>query len=191
MPGLRRQLLLAWMAIAILTWGIASPVGANDRVPEYEIKAALLFKIARFVAWPPESFDGETDEMVFCVLGDDPFGERISLLQGRKVDGRDIAILRMAKPAEEQRRCHIAFISEKRRDHLRAWLDALADIPVLTVGDTAGFGKDGGTVNLLTRDNRIRFEINVNATSRAGLQVSSQLLQLATIVQSDDTRGGG
>jgi hypothetical protein len=44
------------------------------------------------------------------------------------------------------------------------------------------FAKRGGIVELQSRDNRIGFEINVAAYRRAGLVVSSQLLQLATVL---------
>ena len=42
---------------------------------------------------------------------------------------------------------------------------------------------DGGIVRLRSVDGRIRFDIDVAAAQRAGLRVSSQLLQLALTVR--------
>jgi hypothetical protein len=58
---------------------------------------------------------------------------------------------------------------------------------VLTVSDLDHFAENGGMIGLVTTDdNRIRFDINQTAVERAGLKASSQLLQLARIV--DETR---
>ncbi|TAK03147.1 MAG: YfiR family protein [Candidatus Manganitrophaceae bacterium] len=54
--------------------------------------------------------------------------------------------------------------------------------PVLTVSDIGQFAKEGGMVQLLTEQNRVRFAINVAVIERAGLKPSSQLLKLAQIV---------
>jgi hypothetical protein len=56
----------------------------------------------------------------------------------------------------------------------------------LTVGDERGFVDEGGMIALRVVDGRVRFDVNVTAARRAGLRLSSQLLQLAMSV-----RGGG
>jgi hypothetical protein len=53
---------------------------------------------------------------------------------------------------------------------------------ILTVGDVPGFCESGGAVNLNVVESRVKLEINVDATARSGLQVSSKLLSLARIV---------
>jgi hypothetical protein len=55
---------------------------------------------------------------------------------------------------------------------------------ILTIGDTKGFGESGVMINFLTKENKVRFEINLAAARRAGLKISSKLLSLATIVYS-------
>jgi hypothetical protein len=56
---------------------------------------------------------------------------------------------------------------------------------VLTVGDSAGFLERGGVIRFRVEDNKVRFDINPDAAARAHLEVSSQLLKLATIVRAD------
>ena len=148
----------------------------------YEVKAALLFKIARFVEWPASSFDPALPELRLCVIGEDPFGAALDSLAGKQVQGRAVRILRARQPGEHAAECHIAFLNEPNEKRLRAWLRALDGAPVLTVGDVDGFSHNGGTVNLLIRDRRVKFEVNVTASELAGLKISAQLLQLATIV---------
>ena len=53
---------------------------------------------------------------------------------------------------------------------------------MLSTGDGEGFAQSGGIVGFTTRDNRVRFEINLARADEARLKISSQLLKLATIV---------
>jgi hypothetical protein len=50
---------------------------------------------------------------------------------------------------------------------------------VLTVGETADFIRDGGIINYVRDAGMIHFEIDQDAATRAGLQISSRLLRLA------------
>ena len=53
----------------------------------------------------------------------------------------------------------------------------------LTVGEAAGFGARGGIINLTRQQNKLRFEVNLDAAARTHLKISSKLLSLATIVR--------
>jgi hypothetical protein len=64
-------------------------------------------------------------------------------------------------------------------------LASVRTAPVLTVGDVMGSTRNDGIINFFIRDNRVRFEINPDAAGRAGLRISSKLLQLASIVRDE------
>jgi hypothetical protein len=50
---------------------------------------------------------------------------------------------------------------------------------VLTVSDLEPFCRLGGGIGLVHEENRLRFEVNMEAAERSGLKVSSKLLTLA------------
>ena len=50
------------------------------------------------------------------------------------------------------------------------------------VGETPGFAERGGIIRFTLEDNRVRFEINVDAAHQADLNISSRLLTLAKII---------
>ena len=78
--------------------------------------------------------------------------------------------------------CHLLFISDSEAESLAAILAALDDRPVLTVADMPNFARAGGIINLKTTgENKLRFEINTGTARRAGLKISSKLLNLAEI----------
>jgi hypothetical protein len=56
---------------------------------------------------------------------------------------------------------------------------------VLLVGETPDFARRGGTITFTIEDERVRFEINVEAARRARLNVSATLLNVARVVRSN------
>ena len=65
---------------------------------------------------------------------------------------------------------------------LDAALKAAKSGSVLTIGDAASFTDAGGVIQFYLEDRKVRFEINLAAAQRAKLQISSQLLKLARVV---------
>ena len=51
---------------------------------------------------------------------------------------------------------------------------------VLTISDRSEFVHEGGLVRLFLRDDRVRFEINQQATERAGIKIPAQVLALSS-----------
>ena len=81
--------------------------------------------------------------------------------------------------------CHIIFISTSEEERLRAILDDLRDRPILTIADMPNFARARGIISLKTVEDRIRFDINVDAANAADLKLSSKLLRLGNIVSAD------
>jgi hypothetical protein len=61
-------------------------------------------------------------------------------------------------------------------------LAALDGSSVLTVADMDHFIESGGMIQFVMQEKRVRFAIDVGASSRARLKVSSKLLSLALAV---------
>ena len=177
-----------WQAALFLTilfstqLATAPNVRAQDALPEYQVKAAYLFNFLKFVEYPGESFADPLAPIVIGVVGDDPFGNALpQVVIGKTVQGRDL-VIRMYRSGEDLRGAHILFISASERRRLPMILTSLHGSSVLTVADTEGFLDAGGMIQFLTENGRVRFAINVDATGRAKLKMSSKLLSLAKVV---------
>lgn len=162
----------------------AAMTARSASVPEHEVKLALTYKVAKFVGWPSAPAPAPT--FVLCVLGDNPFGDALAGIAGRPVQDRPIEIVLEGMAASSGAPCDLLFVSRSEGERVEAILEPLRNAPVLTVSDTPGFAQRGGIVELQNRGGRIGFEINVAAYRRAGLTISSQLLELATLF--DETR---
>jgi len=57
---------------------------------------------------------------------------------------------------------------------------------VLTVSDSDGFAYQGGMVELVRENNRVKLTINAGAVGAADIQLSSRLLMLANVIGADE-----
>jgi len=163
--------------------GSAFPLEAQAQdAGEYSVKAAFLYNFAKFVEWPPEALGGGSP-VVLGVLGDDPFGASIDqTVAGKTANGRQILIRRL-RWGQDLKQCQILFISSSERKRLKQILDALRGSSVLTVGDMEQFSQQGGMIQFVIDQSRVRFEVNVGAAEQARLRLSSKLLALARSVR--------
>jgi YfiR/HmsC-like len=168
----------------ILTLLLVSPssLPASSTAEEYSIKAAFLFHFAQFVDWPTEAFKETASPLTYCTLGADPFhGALETTLNGKTVGTRTIRVLHF-KQTQEIYGCHILFVGAAEKSFRPQMLVSLRESPVLTVGETENFAKEGGMIGFCLEENKIRFEINLEAAEHAKLKISSRLLALARTV---------
>lgn len=155
---------------------------------EYKIKAAFLYNFAKFVEWPIQKNEDISLPFVLCILGDDPFGAELDIIQKKNIKGRRIVIKRLST-LDDCESCHILFINLGEKDMLKETLLHIKNKSVLTVSDAKGFARAGGIIGFVKKENKIRFEINLSAVNKAGIQISSNLLKLATIVGTEKGNG--
>jgi hypothetical protein len=173
------------------------PESQSAQYKEYEVKAAFMYNFLKFVDWPEEKTAKTGNQITIGIIGQDPFGTAADILKGKKVEERDVVLKRFdslqqlkdAADANAQmdilKKCNLLFICQSERKNTKEIFDILKNNGVLTVSDTQGFLEDGGIVNFVIEDNKVRFDINLTASEKAGLKIRSQLLRLAKKVIKD------
>ncbi len=110
----------------------------------------------------------------FCPAG---FSNRIG------ARGFVVRRLKWGGDLKDLKECKILFVGSSERAHIDELMQIVKTLPILTVGETPGFAERGGVIRFVLEDNRVRFEINVDAAHEADLTISSRLLTLARIIQ--------
>ena len=176
-------LLRAWCAASILLLGHGRVSAAQAApTPEYQLKAVFLFNFAQFVEWPPSAFPDSGAPLVIGILGADPFGSYLDeTVRGERVNEHPLVVQRFRR-VEDIAACHILFVAEPGRGHLKPILDSLKGRSVLTVSDVERFTSRGGMIGFVTDQHRIRLRINLAAARAAELTISSKLLRPSQIV---------
>ena len=155
----------------------------QDDKAEYRVKLAFLYNFAQFIQWPPEAFHDPNSPLTLCVAGPNPFeGESEQALRDRTVGGHPIELKRL-RPNDDPRACHMIFVRAGEKKLAGKLLAEVKGASILTVGEAKGFEDLGGVINLTLEENKLRFEINLDAAQQTRLKISSKLLVLAKIVK--------
>jgi hypothetical protein len=122
---------------------------------------------------------------VIGIVGNSRVADELSkLVESKSVLGRELQV-KTFQSTENLRGCNILFISDSEKKRLPAILASLRGSSVMTVADMEHFIDAGGMVQFVVEDARVRISIDVGATGRARLKISSKLLALARAVTED------
>jgi hypothetical protein len=149
---------------------------------EYQIKAGFFFNFTRFVDWPESAFPAPASPILACVAGETPLTDLVTdVTVGKVVNGRAVSIKRV-RVSDDLRRCNLLFISAADQRRTAEILASLTKANTLTVGETPGFAQAGGMINFSIQENKVKLELNLDATTRAGLKINSKLIAVSRLV---------
>ena len=187
-PAARKNLRMCSRSVRALSLGFFLAVGPSSATPtngdlavsnEYTVKAAFLFHFSQFVEWPASTVPSPSSPLTYCTVGDDPFlGALDKTLKGKSVGNHALAVQHLTA-RDQIDGCQILFIGASEKKRFSEVSTESARYSVLTVGDSEHFTRDGGMIGFVLEDNKVRFDINLEATRRAKLKISSRLLLLA------------
>lgn len=158
----------------------AAITAAEQRTPtaEDDIKATFLFNFTQFVEWPGAALGG-TEPFRICVVADPAFAAAVDrTVSGESVGGHAIARTSPASP-DAARGCQILFVGRQEGERLDRWMAAVKGTPVLIVGESRAAFEHGAHINFVVENNRVKFDVNKDGATRAGLTISSKLLRVA------------
>jgi hypothetical protein len=142
--------------------------------------------------------------MTSSIIGKDVFKEAFTDIEERTVEDRKITVKRFEgiselkkKDSDEEskqhpqiemiKKSHLLFICPSEKIYIPVILKSLKGQGVLTVADSEGFLEAGGIISLVMEENKVRFEINIDAAKQAEIQIRSQLLRLAKRIIKEET----
>ena len=158
---------------------LLAPLHAASPSIEYRIKAVALLNFAKFTHWPASAFPRPGSPFVFGIKGDDPFGNSLTeALQGETISGHPVTAQPL-KAEDQGYHCHLLFIGRSEATKLRGILKNLEARSILTVSDMEDFVGQGGMIQFVLHENRVRFDINSSAAAKSDLKLSSKLLSVA------------
>ncbi|GAP35919.1 YfiR family protein [Piscinibacter sakaiensis] len=157
----------AWSARGDETLAAGEPAGLAP--------AEVVLAIVRYTRWP-----AEPRPLLLCLAGDGGLAEALRRLLPEAADPRGLALRELPADTGEPPADCAAWIHDSERPAARlVTLHALAGRPVLTIGWTHAFCRDGGMFCLEQGAGRTRFEVNLDAVERGRLRVHPQVLRLA------------
>ena len=167
-----------WVPVLALVWFWAtSGELLHAQQDERAVRAAYVFSLTKYVSWP-----NTQSRLIIGVVGDGNIGPVLKeVLDGKTSDGKNIRIA--IHPSEnELRDCNMVYVTDPSPAEMRSVLHHIGGRPILTVGETDGFIREGGMVALVRSGDQMQIEVNLNSLRMRQLEMSSRLLRLAVIV---------
>lgn len=140
--------------------------------------AALNFNFAKYAGWP----DIDSKPAIQLCYFNDNVRQSFGGLSNKQLFKKPVSV-RQLHDIEEASECHLLFIDSTERGLLQRLFVHLRNKPVLTVSDIPGFTDEGGMIEILRVDNKLRFKVNLTRMQRADISLSSQVLKLAVEVK--------
>lgn len=170
--------------LVLAAW--SAPAQLSDEAPpqpEHSIKAAFLYRFLSYVEWRPRTFAQRTSPVVIGVLGADDIAAALQdIVRGRTAAERPIAVRRVTA-GDPLDGVHMLFVGRANSARVARLAAAAQRRGMLLVTDYEGALEDGSAINLVVIENRVRFEVSLDATEKAGLKLSSRMLAVALWVR--------
>jgi len=158
---------------------LSNNVFADNSQIEYQVKAGYLYNFTKFVYWTQN--DLETFNL--CLVGKDYFGDLIKPLEKKQVLGKPIRLFRYPDLKDSFQHCHILYFAQGA---IKKPLPKNIFRGILTIGEEKHFIEQGGMLNFVLKNDRIKLQINITEVRENGLEMSAKLLEIAEIVEKKD-----
>ncbi|HOT75716.1 MAG TPA: YfiR family protein [Candidatus Wallbacteria bacterium] len=157
---------------------LAQPTGGSL---ESDVKAAYILNIMKFVDWRDGAEAG--GKLKIGVLGSDSVGEVLEKLKNNKIGERILVVEKVEESGIASCGCHLLYIGKSEKDRLDDILKKLKGSSILTVSDLPDFARKGGIAGFAIENDRVKIEININESKRAGLKIGAKLLEVARLIK--------
>jgi hypothetical protein len=156
---------------------------SGQQVTDYKVHANIIYRFTKYIEWPENKQAGD---FVIGIVGDSPLYEELKVLTLNKSVGNQTIIIKKFNNNAAFYNCSMLFISVDESRSLKRIALLTSEMPILLITEDAGLAKKGACINFIIVDDRLKLEINKNNILARNLNIASELLKLATIVNNDN-----
>ena len=186
MFNISNKLLLVVLSLVVSLFPISGFSIANAKsFNESEVKVAYIYKIAKYVEWPAEA-NLSTDSLHICLLGKSRYMQPFDLLEGKQVGKRSIRITKLFDDyanAMVKDPCHMVYVAMDHKVFWSEWKDSDALSHALVISFDLSLRGEGGIILFDTKDQHVKFFIDISEARKRGFNFRAQLLEVAEIIK--------
>jgi hypothetical protein len=172
------------LATLLLGCALVLPTAARSQAPPSEeaVKAAYLVKLRNYVEWPAKAPAPADSRIVIGVVGADAVADHLQKMPAVRDPAKSSVALKRLRPGDPVAGVHILYVGDEAWSRAAPMVAQAREQSALVVSDAEGALAGGSVINFRLVDERIRFEISLDAADKSNLKLSSQLLTLALSV---------
>ncbi len=152
------------------------------QVREYEVKSAMIGKLADYVTWSEETnaSDYKSKPFVITILGKNPFDNYLDKYKHYRIKNKAV-ILHYINDISELQSSDILFISSSCKKNMPEIIEKVQNKPILTIADSDAAEDAGVIIIMKIKNDRIYLTINQQAAYNAKLHINSILLNYPNV----------
>ena len=144
------------------------------------VKAAFVFNFIKLVSWPEARLASGNAPVLVCALRGDEMEPALRQALTGKLAGSHPIEVETKDPGDNLTSCHVLYLGSGVGSRA-ALMSKVAGKGVLLVDEGLQFTWPDGMIRLFQEQNRMRFELNLEAFERSSLKVDPRLIRLARI----------
>ena len=157
----------------------AEPAGSSL---ERKVKAAFLYKFLGYTEFPVAVFSDAAAPVVIGIVGSDTLVAELGrIVAGRTVQGRSI-VVKAIRESDVPSGVHLLFVAGSDSARLRSALKMVPGTPMLLVSEAENGLQQGSVINFKVIEERVRFDVSLEAADKNSVKLSSRLLTVANHV---------
>lgn len=175
-------MLAAGLVAAGAVWMTGTRATAAAEVSQQQIEAAYLYKFGGYVTWPDNTFATPNSPIVIGVAQADALADELTALVAGHTIGNRPVVVRRIHDGGPLGGVHILFIGDGNSAEAGDLVEASRGRPILVVMEGDQGLAEGGAVSFVVVDDRVRFDVSLDAVQQNGLKLSALLLSVAHTV---------
>lgn len=165
-----------WLIPLLAGYAHANDAPKPDKTEQ--TKASFLLRVLPYITWQDGTFDSASSPITVCI----PDNIAISHLLREKARGKRITDSKrsivIADVPEYDGKCEITYLTNSESKKLPKKAGLL-------IGATPAFQSHGTAINFFENDGKVRFDIYPKRLKKQGVSLSSELLKLAQVNDSE------
>jgi hypothetical protein len=172
-----RSMLVAVLAALTLSSAPAQPAGA---ALERSVKAAFIYKFLGYTEFPASAFGDAASPVVIGVIGAEYMAAELArIVAGRAINSRSIVVKQFLDG--DNPGVHLLFVGGADCGRAAGVLRQ-ARAPTLVVTECGNGLQAGSIINFRIVEERVRFDVSLDAADKNNIKLSSRLLSVANHV---------
>ena len=148
-----------------------------------KIKVVFINNFTKYIEWPADYKEGKFTITVIGGISNSVFLELTKMAEVKKSATNQAFEIKSVTGSGSITRTHIVFVPAESSGQLNDVIGKVKGNSTLIVTERPGLAKQGSIINFIVKDNRQKFELNNNNAKKYSLKVSSNLSDLAILVE--------
>ena len=145
---------------------------------EDRLKVLITGKIAKFITWQ----DNNSSEFVIGVYKNQLNDFFENIYNNTKIKSKKVKVKYIEK-IEDLSKVKILYISQATTSELSSIFKYVKNKNIVTISDIRGFTQKGGTIQLYSKNQKLKIRINLDNAKKENIKIKSSLLRISDVIR--------